>query len=415
MQVVYSRCAGLDIHKKTVVACAITPKESGGYHQEIKTFATMTTDLLALSDWLTERECSVVAMESTGEYWRPVFNILEANLEVILVNAHHIKNVPGRKTDIKDAQWIGELLMHGLLRASFIPPLEQRDLRDLVRHRTKFVKERTNLVNRVQKVLEGANIKLASVVSDVMGVSSRAMLDAIIKGEENPEVMANLGSKRLKNKEDALKEALTGRVRPHQRFILSELLTQIDGINQTIKRFNQEIEEYCAPFSEAVELLDTIPGVARATAELIVAEIGTDMSRFPTANHLASWAGISPGNCQSGGKRLSSKIGKGNNSLRVGLVQAAHGAKRTKGYLCAQYRRIASRRGKKRATIALAHSILIIAYHLILRHEPYKDLGGDYFEKQKPEQTKNRLMKRLQKLGDEVSLKELRTTSTVMA
>ncbi len=361
MRLVYSRCAGLDVHKKTVVACAITPQEDGGWNKEIKTFATMTKDLLALSDWLTERECTHIAMESTGEYWRPVFNILEANLEVILVNAHHIKNVPGRKTDIKDAQWIGELLMHGLLRASFIPPLEQRDLRDLVRHRTKFVKERTNLVNRVQKVLEGANIKLASVVSDVMGVSSRAILDAIIKGEETPEQMANLGSKRLKNKGEPLKQALTGKVRPHQRFILSELLTQIDSINQTIKRFNQEIEEYCSPFSEAVELLDTIPGVARATAELIVAEIGTDMSRFPTANHLASWAGISPGNCQSGGKRLSSKIGKGNNSLRVGLVQAAHGAKRTKGYLCAQYRRIVSRRGKKRAIIAVAHSILIIA------------------------------------------------------
>lgn len=411
MDVVHPRCAGLDVHKKTVVACAITPKSKGGWNKEIQTFGTMTADLLQLSDWLMARECTHVAMESTGEYWRPVFNILEANFEVLLVNAQHIKNVPGRKTDTKDAQWIGELLMHGLLRASFIPPIEQRDLRDLIRHRSNFIRERATLVNRVQKVLEGANIKLASVVSDVMGVSARAILDAIVAGENNPQLMADLANRRLKDKRDLLVQALEGKVRPHQRFILAELLGQIDSIEETIERFNQQIQEYCSPFEQAVQLLDTIPGVARQTAELIVAEIGTDMSRFPTASHLAAWAGIAPGNCESAGKRLSSKIRQGNRSLRVGLVQAAHAATRTKGYLAAQYRRLAARRGKKRAIIAVAHSILVIAYHLILRHEPYKDLGGDYFDKQRPEATKKRLVKRLEKLGYQVSLEMLPTNA----
>jgi transposase len=305
--------------------------------------------------------------------------------------------------------------MHGLLRASFIPPIEQRDLRDLIRHRTNFIRERANLVNRVQKVLEGGNIKLASVVSDVMGVSARTILDAIVKGESNPQVMAELASKRLKDKREQLVQAMSGKVRPHQRFILAELLCNIDSIEETIERFNQQIQEYCSPFEKAVELLDTIPGVARQTAELIVAEIGTDMSRFPSANHLAAWAGVAPGNCESAGKRLSSKIRKGNNSLKVGLVQAAHAATRTKGYLAAQYRRIAARRGKKRAIIAVAHSILKIAYHLILRQESYQDLGGNYFDKQKPEATKKRLVKRLQTLGYEVSLTELQTPSPTIA
>lgn len=344
-----------------------------------------------------------------------MFNILEANFEVLLVNAHHIKNVPGRKTDTKDAQWIGELLMHGLLRASFIPPIEQRDLRDLIRHRTNFIRERATLVNRVQKVLEGANIKLAAVVSDVMGVSARMILDAIVKGESNPQLMAELASKRLKEKRSQLIQALEGKVRPHQRFILAELLCNIDAIDETIERFNQQIKEYCSPFEQAVELLDTIPGVARPTAELIVGEIGTDMSRFPSAEHLSAWAGLAPGNCESAGKRLSSKIRKGNNNLRVGLVQAAHAATRTKGYLASQYRRIAARRGKKRAIIAVAHSILKIAYYLILRQEAYQDLGGDYFEQQKPEATKKRLVKRLEKLGYQVSLSSKETVSPTPA
>ena len=404
MQVVYNRCAGLDVHKKTVVACVITPKSSSGWHKEIRTFTTMTQDLLKLSDWLTSHNCTHVAMESTGEYWRPVFNILEGNFEVMLVNARHIKAVPGRKTDIKDSQWIAELLQHGLLRASFIPPVEQRDLRDLTRHRSNFIRERVNLVNRVQKVLEAANIKLASVASDVMGVSGRAMLAAIVEGSASPELMADLAKGTMRKKHDLLIQALEGRVRPHQRFILAQLLCQIDSIDETIKCFDQQIEEYCCPFEQAVELLDTIPGIARRTAEIIVSEIGIDMSRFPSAQHLAAWAGVAPGNYESAGKTLSTSTRKGNRSLRTILVQAAHALAHTKTYLAAQFRRISGRRGKKRAAVAVAHSILTIAYHLISRQEPYKDLGADYFDKQRPESVKKRLIKRLEKLGYQVSV-----------
>lgn len=411
MQVVHENCAGLDVHKKTVVACVITPKDKGGWEKEIRTFSTMTKDLLNLSDWLTSKGCTHVAMESTGEYWRPVFNILEGNLEVILVNARHIKAVPGRKTDIKDAQWIAELLQHGLLRASFIPPVEQRDLRDLTRHRSNFVRERVNLVNRVQKVLEGANIKLGCVASDVLGVSGRAMLGAIVDGNTSPEVMAELAQGTLRQKQDLLVEALEGRVRPHHKFILAQLLGIIDGIDETISQFDREIEDYCRPFAEAVELVDTIPGVARRTAEIIVSEIGTDMSRFPSAEHLAAWAGLAPGNYESGGKTLSASTRKGNRFLRTILVQSAHALARTKTYLAAQYRRLSARRGKKRAAVAVAHSILVIAYHLISRHEPYRDLGADYFDQKRPESVKKRLVKRLEKLGYQVNLEPIPVVS----
>ncbi|OUL33889.1 IS110 family transposase [Nostoc sp. 106C] len=411
MQVVYSRCAGLDVHKKSVVACVITPNDSRGWHKEIRTFSTMTKDLLNLCDWLTSHDCTHVAMESTGEYWRPVFNILEGNFEVILVNARHMKAVPGRKTDIKDAQWIAELLQHGLLRPSLIPPIEHRDLRDLTRHRSNFIRERVNLVNRVQKVLEAANIKLASVASDVMGVSGRAMLAAIVEGNSTPELMAGLAKGTMTKKHDLLVSALEGRVRPHQKFILAQLLAQIDSIDSSIELFDQQIEEYCHPFEAAVELVDTIPGIARRTAEIIVSEIGTDMSRFPSAEHLAAWAGVAPGNYESGGKKLSDSTRKGNRVLRTILVQAAHALARTKTYLAAQFRRLAARRGKKRAAVAVAHSILVIAYHLISRQEPYKDLGADYFDKQRPESVKKRLIKRLEKLGYQVNLEPVPVAS----
>ena len=348
-------------------------------------------------------------MESTGEYWRPVFNILEGNLEVMLVNARHIKAVPGRKTDIKDAQWIAELLQHGLLRPSFIPPIEQRDLRDLTRHRSNFIRERVNLVNRVQKVLEAANIKLASVASDVMGVSGRAMLAALVEGNSTPELMANLAKGTMSKKHDLLVQALEGQVRPHQKFILAQLLTQIDSINSSIALFNRQIEEYCHPFDEAVELVDTIPGIARQTAEIIISEIGSDMSRFPSSQHLAAWAGMAPGNHESGGKTLNSSTRQGNRVLRTILVQAAHAVARTKTYLAAQYRRLAGRKGKKRAAVAVGHSILVIIYHLLSRQEPYQDLGADYFERQQPERIKKRLIKRLEKLGDQVSLEAVTT------
>ncbi len=408
MDIVHTHCAGLDVHKKTVVAAIIVPNPKGGWHKETRSFGTMTINLLALSDWLMEHGVTHVAMESTGEYWKPVFNILENNFEVLLVNAQHIKAVPGRKTDVKDAEWIAELLRYGLLKASFVPPLGQRELRELTRYRSTFVKERATLVNRVHKVLESANIKLASVATDVMGVSGRAMLEALIEGHTGPEEMAELAKGRMREKRELLAKALQGRVKSHHRFVLTELLCQIDGLDETIARFDEQIQEYCRPFEEVVELLDTIPGVARETAEIIVAEIGTDMSRFPSADHLASWAGVAPGNNESAGKRRTGKTTKGNHALGVALNHAANAASHTKNtYLSAQYHRLAARRGKKRAIVALEHSILIIVYHIIQRKEPYRELGGDYFDRRRPEATAQRLVKRLEHLGFQVSLQQM--------
>ena len=400
MQVLHTHCAGLDVHKKTVVACLITPNRQEGWQQEVRSFSTMTRDLLALSDWLLAAGCTHVAMESTGEYWKPVFNILEAHFAVLLVNAQHIKAVPGRKTDVKDAQWIAELLQHGLLRASFIPPVAQRELRELTCHRSTLVRERATLANRVQKVLESANIKLASVATDVLGVSGRAILQALVAGETDTETMAELAKGRLREKREQLSHALEGRVQAHHRFVLAELLGQIDNLEDTIARFDQQIEVYRAPFDDAIQLLDTLPGVGRETAEVIVAEMGADMSRFPTARHLAAWASLAPGNHESAGKRFSGRTRKGNQALRQGLIQAAHAAAHTKGtYLAAQYHRLAARRGRKRAIVAVAHSLLVIAYCLLSRHEPYRELGGDYFDRQRPAATAKRLVQRLEHLG----------------
>jgi transposase len=405
MQVMYERCAGLDVHKKTVVACVLTPDGQGGWGQEIRTFGTMTVDLLALSDWLLACGCTHVAVESTGDYWKPVFNILEGMCEVILVNAQHVKAVPGRKTDVKDAAWLADLLQHGLLRASFIPPVAQRELRDLTRYRSTFIRERVTLINRVQKLLEDANIKLAAVASDIMGVSGRAILAALIAGHTDPHTLAELAKGRLRAKREPLAKALEGRVKPHHRFVLTELLCQIDSLDETIARFDEQIERIRGPFEAAVGLLDTIPGVARHTAEMIVAEIGTDMNRFPNAGHLASWAGAAPGNYESAGKRASGKARKGNRFLRTTLVQAAHAAVRTKGtYLSAQYRRLAARRGKKRAILAVAHSMLVMAYYMIQRQEPYREAGADFFDRLQPEDTARRLIKRLASLGYQVTL-----------
>lgn len=405
MRIVYQNVAGLDVHKRMIAAALIVLGSDGAWHEERRSFGTMTSDLLALSDWLLVHGVTHVAMESTGEYWKPVFNILESGFEVILVNARHLSKVPGRKTDRSDAEWLAEVMQCGLLTASFIPPEGQRELRELTRYRSTFIRERATLVNRVQKVLESANIKLASVASDVMGVSGRAMLEAIIAGQASPTEMADLAKGRLREKREALVKALEGRVKPHHRFVLTELLCQIDSLDEALERFNEQIEAYCRPFEEAVVLLDTIPGVARETAEIIVAEIGTDMSRFPTANHLAAWAGVAPGNNESGGKRRSGRTRQGNKPLGAALNQAAHGAARTKDtYLSAQYHRLARRIGKKKAIVAVAHSILVIAYHLIQRKEPYRELGGDYFDKRRPEATARNLVKRLHRLGYEVSL-----------
>jgi transposase len=405
MEILHPRCAGLDVHKKVAVATVLVSDEHGRLIKETRSFETMTASLLALSDWLTSYSVTHVAMESTGEYWKPIYNILEENFEVLLVNAQHIKAVPGRKTDVKDSEWIADLLRHGLLRASFVPPKGQRELRELTRFRTTFVKERANLINRLQKALEGANIKLASVVTNIEGVSGRAILEALMEGKASPKVMADLAKGRLRAKRDTLEQALVGRFQAHHRFILQELLCQIDSLDETIERFDKEIQDYCRPFEEEIERLDTIPGVARETAEVIVSEIGTDMSRFPTANHLASWAGVAPGNHESAGKRLSGKTTKGNKALVAALTQAAWAASHTKQtYLSAQYRRLAARRGRKKALVAVAHSILIIAYHLIKEKGTYQDLGSNYFDRRNPEATEKRLVHRLEQLGFQVKL-----------
>lgn len=404
MDILYPCCAGLDVHKKDVVACRISKDQNGEQTMEVRTFSTMTPDLLGLNDWLAAGGVTHVALESTGVYWQPVYNLLESQFDLMLVNPRHFKNVPGRKTDVKDAQWLAELLQVGLLRPSFVPPPAQRDLRELVRHRSTLIAERATLCNRVQKVLEGANIKLASVATDVLGVSGRAMLEALVAGERDPQVLAELAKGRLRNKKALLEQALTGHFTGNQGFILTHLLGLIDALEESTDAFDKKIETDSRPFAEAVEHLDTIPGVGQAVAEVLVSEVGTDMSRFATPAHLAAWAGVAPGNNESAGKRLSSRVRQGNRALRSALLQAAHAAAHQKNTsLSAQYRRIAFRRGPKKAAVAVAHTILVIAYRLMERGEDYQELGGDYFDKRRPDDTVRRLTQRLEQLGYQVS------------
>jgi len=405
MDVLYPRCCGLDVHKKTVVACCILSTKGRKPVKETRTFRTMTTDLLALADWLQEQGCSHVAMESTGVSWRPVSNLLEGQCELLVVNAQHIKAVPGRKTDVKDAAWLAELLRHGLLRGSFIPSKPQRQLRELTRYRSTLVQERARTLNRLQAVLEDANLKLASVVTDINGVSARAMLEAILAGQRDVEILADLARGRLRAKRDQLKEALEGRVTAHHSFLLTEHLSTLEYVDEAIERVSREIDQRLTVDQEAIVLLDTIPGVGQRAAEILIAEIGTDMSRFPSAKHLASWAGMCPGNHESGGKRLSGKTRKGNRWLRQVLVEIAHVASKTQNTsLAAQYKRIAARRGKKRALIAVGHTILTIVYMMLTRKQPYQDLGAAYFDQREQERVERRLVHRLERLGYEVSL-----------
>jgi transposase len=407
MDVVVERACGLDVHKRTVVACLITPGPNGKPHKEIRTFSTLTADLLRLADWLLAAGCTHVAMESTGIYWRPVYNVLEAagEFDLLVVNAQHMKAVPGRKTDTHDAAWIAELLRHGLLRGSFIPPRPLRELRDLTRYRSELVHDRVRLVNRLHKVLEDANIKLAMVATDVMGASGRAMFAALIAGETDPERLADLARGTLQKKRQELEQALRGQFRPHHAFLLAELLGQIDALEEAEERVTAELEARLQEEADALANLDTIPGVNERIAQIIVAEIGTDMSRFPSAKHLASWAGICPGNHESAGKRRSGHTRKGSRWLRQALTEAAHGAAHTKKtYLAALYHRIAARRGRKKAVIAVAHAILVIVYHLLTRHEPYRELGANYFDERERQDVERRLVRRLQGLGYDVML-----------
>ncbi len=407
MEVVHERCCGLDIHKKLIVACAITPGSSGQPRRQVRTFGTMTDELQQLSGWLSEQGVTHVAMESTGSYWKPLFNVLEESFELLLVNAQHLKAVPGRKTDVKDAEWIADLLRHGLLTPSFIPEREQRELRELVRYRTSLVQERTAAANRLQKVLEGANIKLASVATDILGRSGREMLEALVAGETNTAVMAEFARGRLRDKRPTLERALAGRFGPHQRFLVAEILGHIDFLDETIERLSAEIGERERPFEAVLERLDTIPGVGRRIAEIIVAEVGPDVRRFPSAGHLASWAGLCPGQDESAGKRRSGKTRKGNRWLRTALVEAAQAARRTKTYLAAQFRRLTTRRGLKRAMVAVAHSILRIVYHLLIDEHPFEDLGEAYFDQRQRQHVSRHLKQRLERLGYRVQLEPL--------
>jgi transposase len=405
MDIVHTRCCGLDVHKRMVVACLLTSTPGGALSKEVRTFGAMTDDLLRLLDWLTSARCTHVAMESTGVYWKPVYNLLEGSLEVVVVNARHIKAVPGRKTDVKDCEWIAELLRHGLLQPSFIPDRPQRELRELTRYRTSLIQERAAEVNRLQKVLEGANIKLAAVATDIMGISGRKILAALVGGMTEPATLAQLARGRLREKMPQLQQALAGQFQAHQRFLVAQQLVHIDFLDELIAQVSAEIAERMRPFEEAVALLDTIPGVGRRTAEVLVAEIGVDMTRFPTAAHLAAWAGVAPGNNESAGKRRSGRTRKGSPWLRAALVEAAQAAGRTKStYLGAQFRRLLPRKGKKRAVVAVGHSILVIAYHLLTTHEPYHDLGVTYFDQRARQAVERRLVRRLQALGYTVSL-----------
>ena len=405
METLYPRCAGLDVHKKTVVVCVRCADGPGKPRQEVRTFGTMTADLLALSDWLAERGVTHAAMESTGVYWKPVYHVLEGRFAVVLVNAQHIKQVPGRKTDVKDCQWIAELLQHGLLKASFVPPPPIRELRDLTRQRAQLVGEKTAVANRIQKALEDANIKLAGVASDVLGASGRDMLEALCAGETDPVKLADLARKRLREKIPQLRLALAGRVTEHHRFLLRMHLDHLAHLEGLIGRLGARVEEVLAPFAEAAQRLTTIPGVNQRVADVVLAEIGTDMGQFPSAAHLASWAGLCPGNHESAGKRKTGRTTKGDRWLRTALVQAAWAASRTKGtYLQAQYHHLARRRGRKRALVAVAHTLLGIIYRVLKDGTTYRELGPDYLDRQDPERLTRQLVKRLERLGHKVTL-----------
>lgn len=412
MQILHSCCCGLDVHKKQIVACLMFTDSAGRRQKEIRTFGTMTADILSFSDWLTSAGCTHLAMESTGVYGKPVYNLLEGLFEILVVNAQHIKALPGRKTDVRDAEWIADLLQHGLLRASFIPSSNQRELRDLTRHRSTLVAERARIVNRLQKVLEDTNIKLASVAKDITGVSARKMLQALLDGERDAAVLAELAKGRMRSKRSLLELALNGRLREHHGFLITEHLNHIDYLDDSITRFTSEINRRLMEEVKEIELLDTIPGVSARTAEILLAEIGTDMARFPSAKHLSSWAGMCPGNNESAGKRKTGKTRKGSKWLRQVLTEAAHGAAATKNtYLGALYRRLAPRRGMRKALVAVGHAILVIVYHVLKRGEPYQDLGANYFDERDQQNVRRRLVRRLEQLGYQVNLEAMTEVS----
>lgn len=443
MQVVHTRCAGLDVHKKSVVAAVRLLAADGSLTTQVRSFGTTTSALLDLLAWLLSLEITHVAMESTGEFWKPVFNLLEGQLTILVVNAAHIKYVPGRKTDVKDAEWIAELLAHGLLRASFVPPAPQRALRDLTRQRTTLIQERASVVNRMQKVLEWANIKLASVVTDITGVSARAMLEALVAGQSDVTALANMAKGRLRSKQAELEQALRGTLEPHHAFMLAQHLALIDVFDEQIAAFDEHIdqaieqtrpgpppvdgagepeqEQAAAEASSAPAgawaaqaIVDAIPGIGARVAEVIVAELGTDMSRFPSQAHVSSWAGLAPGQNESAGKRTRTRIRDGNKYLRSALIQAAWAAvKKSESSLAGFYRGVAQRRGRKKAIVALAHKILVIVYTLLKTGQVYQERGVVVLDDSQKERLLARMQRRIEKLGYKVALEPISAPATI--
>lgn len=405
MQKMFSVCAGIDVHKKALSVCLLKATADGQVVRVVRSFGTMTRELLVLLEWLTVEGCTSVAMESTGVYWKPVFNILEPAMKVVLVNAQHVKGLPGRKTDVHDCEWLGELHLHGLVKASFIPPRPIRELRDLVRTRTKLTAERAQHVNRIQKVLEDANLKLASVATDVLGVSGRLMLDRLVAGESDPQILAGLARGRMRSKRPQLAEALTGHVRPHHRLLIRTHLGLIDSLEAAIAALTEQIEVYMRPFAELRDRLDAVTGIGPEVATVFISETGGDASPWPSCQHAASWAGLCPGHHESAGKRKSGRPRKGNRWLRQTFVQAAWAAQRANGtYMQAHFRRLKVRRGPKKAAGAVAHSLFVRCYLMMAHGSTYRELGGTYYDERRRDAVTKRLVRKLKELGYDVAL-----------
>lgn len=404
MEVMHKTCAGMDVHKDSIVVCVRSMKGSK-VDREVRTFGTKTHELNELGDWLEERGCEVAVIEATGVYWKPVWAVLAGRVELVLANAHEVRNVPGRKTDMNDAMWLADLVAHGLVRASFVPPEPIADLRDLTRTRKQLTREVVEHTQRIQKVLETCNIKLASVASDILGKSGRAMLEAIVAGEADPAKLADLARGTLKAKRGTLIEALRGRVRDHHRRLIATHLRLIDALRASIAEIEKQIEEELRPFAEAVQLLQTIPGVGSTAAQTIIAEVGDDMTRFPSAGHLRSWAGLCPRMDESAGKRRSTRLRKGNVWLKTMLVQCAWAAIRKEGYLRALFLRIRTRQGSKKAIVAVAAAILTAVHGILRDHEPYRDLGAEHFNRHDRQRVASRLARRIRSLGYEIEMR----------